>query len=72
MTEQKKPRGGNSKSPNKRPGYYTHYYLTRYPVNKLKRIMRHNGLSAARSWASANDCTSIMLRLINQGVKVRE
>lgn len=64
--------GGNKKKPNKRPGYYKDYYMFRYPVNKLKRILRHNGLSAARSWASKNEKTGILKQLLNKGVKVHE
>lgn len=62
--------GGHKKKPNKRPGYYAEYYMLRWPVNKLKRILRHNGLSAARSWADKNGKLSILKKLLDRGVKV--
>ncbi len=61
-----------AKGLNKRPGYYSGYYMIRLPTNKLKRILRHNGLSAAREWASKNEVTGLLTQLIKQGVKVRE
>lgn len=62
---------GNEKKPNKRPGYYTEYYMLRYPVNKLKRILRRDGLEAAREWARAKGKLPILQKLLAQGVKVR-
>lgn len=69
MTQQK--RGGNQKAPNKRPGYYTAYYMLRWPVNKLKRILRHNGLQAAQAWARRENHSPLLSKLLAQGVKVR-
>ncbi len=63
--------GGNQKKPNKRPGYYSEYYMLRYPVNKLKRILRRCGLDAARKWARAKEKLPILQKLLDRGVKVR-
>ena len=56
----------------KRKSYRSGYYTIRYPYNKLKRILRHNGMSAAISWADKNVASAILKRLVNEKVKIRE
>ncbi len=38
------------------------YYLRRYPFNKLKKILRHNGLAAARVWAKEHMEDAALIR----------
>jgi hypothetical protein len=56
----------------KRKGRIVSYYALRYPYNKLKRILKYNGMAAARSWADKKSAAPVLLRLIKEGAKVRE
>ncbi len=55
-----------------RRGRIIAYYALRYPYNKLKRILKHNGMAAARSWADKKSAAPVLLRLIKEGAKVKE
>ncbi len=38
------------------------YYKLRYPFNKLKRILRHSGIAAARKWAKDHSAEAALIR----------
>lgn len=61
--KQKKKAKGLPKRTGKKKPYRTAYYQYRYPVNKLSRILKRNGLRAARAWAKAHECENIFVRL---------
>lgn len=61
--KQKKKAKGLPKRTGKKKPYRTAYYQYRYPVNKLSRILRRNGLVAARAWAHAHGYESVFVRL---------
>lgn len=61
--KQKKKAKGLPKRTGKKKPYRNAYYLHRYPVNKLKRILKRNGLEVARAWATAHGCEGIFVRL---------
>lgn len=43
------------KNKNHKKDYYVLYYNTTYKKNKLKRILKYNGLDAANAWARKYD-----------------
>jgi len=51
--------------------HYAIYYMFRYPRNKLRRILRSNGYSAACSWADKHEASGILLALVKSGAKTR-
>ncbi len=40
------------------------YYKYRYPRNKLRRILKHNGEKAARKWAREHAAEGILISLL--------
>lgn len=48
----------------KRKGRIAAYYAGSYFRNKLRRILRRNGLEAATAWAEAHDCKAYLQRLL--------
>jgi len=46
----------------KRSGKILVYYNLRYPFNKLKKILRHNGPIAAQAWAQKHMAEGALMR----------
>jgi hypothetical protein len=42
------------------------YYLTRYPKNKIRRILDTHGISAAQSWADKHGCPAYLAEILNR------
>jgi aminopeptidase N len=56
---------GNRTAParaGKRKGRISAYYQLNYPFNKLKKILRHNGLAAADAWAREHLQAAALIR----------
>lgn len=69
--DQGSKRGGRPKAAGKHTGKISMYYQVRYPRNKLRRILRHNGEELAREWARNHGAEGILRQLMREGVAVR-
>lgn len=49
----------------KRKGKIAAYYTGRYFRNKLRRILRRNGHSAATRWVEQHDCEGVLRKLLD-------
>lgn len=54
------------KSKGSRKSQIAEYYKTRYPLNKLRRIFKYNGIKAAKKWAHEHLQLEIYNRLLKQ------
>lgn len=60
---QKKKAKGAPTSAGRRPGKYKGYYLLVWPGRKLRRILRRNGVAAARAWAEVHGALMLFEKL---------
>lgn len=54
---------GLPKRTGKRKQKIAAYYAGAYRRNKIRRILRRNGLEAATAWAEQHDCSSVLRQI---------
>ena len=55
-----------TKAIGKRAEKIAHYYGRQFYVNKLRRILKHNGLKNAQEWAKINRAEGVLRGLIKE------
>lgn len=62
--------GGKGSAKTKRLGrrkaQIVHYYAYIYPLRKLRRILRHNGMAAAKEWAISRGRLPELMKVARQ------
>lgn len=42
------------------------YYEKTYPQHKIRRILKHNGANAAKSWAAKHGQSAVLLKIASE------
>lgn len=70
MVRDPKQKRGTPNRTGKRTVQINSYYSRRRALNKLRRILRSNGVEAAREWARKYDATHVLVSLSRSPTRV--